>query len=200
MRHIHALRFLKMLAPITICAPLLVISGCAEERLPPLEPADSARSFGITDYVIAPSDTVHIVVYDEPDLTNDYLVLPEGNIQVPLVGILPAKGMTAEQLATSLSDRLRGRILAQPRVSVNLVQLRPVFVSGSVNKPGAYPYVADMTVEMAVALAGGYLDRAAESRVVIKHPGERERQFRLDPNSPIKLAPGDLVKVPERLF
>jgi protein involved in polysaccharide export with SLBB domain len=189
-----------VLCSVFASAALLGLSGCAQDRLPPLERVSAASNFGIANYVLAPGDSVHIVVYNEPDMTGDFLVLPEGTLQLPLIGTIKAKGLTADQLSAAILAKLKTGILIEPRVSVNLIALRPVFVTGSVAKPGAYAFVPNMTVDMAVTLAGGYTDRGARRRVVIQHAGERERQFETDPRQPIKLAPGDLVKVPERNF
>ncbi|NOW45596.1 polysaccharide export outer membrane protein [Novosphingobium sp. SG751A] len=179
---------------------LLSLTACAQDRLPPLEPASAAAIQSAPAYVIAPGDLVRIVVYNEPNMTGDYLVLPEGTIQLPLIGVVMAKGQTASQLSDEILGKLRKGILTEPRISVNLAQMRSVFVSGAVTKPGAYPYIPDMTVDMAVAVAGGYTDRGAHNRVVLRHSGEAERQFELNPGMPIKLAPGDIIKVPERAF
>lgn len=179
---------------------ILSLAACAQDRLPPLEPANAAPSPASADYVIAPGDLVRIIVYNEPSMSGDFLVLPEGTIQLPLIGVVAAKGLTASQLSADILGKLRKGILTEPRISVNLAQMRSVFISGAVAKPGAYPFVPDMTVDMAVAVAGGYTDRGAHSRVVIRRSGEAERQFTLAPNHPIKLAPGDVVKVPERAF
>lgn len=179
---------------------LLSLTACAQDRLPPLEPASAAAIQSAPAYVIAPGDLVRIVVYNEPNMTGDYLVLPEGTIQLPLVGVVMAKGQTASQLSDEILGKLRKGILTEPRISVNLAQMRSVFVSGAVTKPGAYPYIPDMTVDMAVAVAGGYTDRGAHTRIVLRHSGEAERQFELNHAAPIKLAPGDIIKVPERAF
>lgn len=179
---------------------VLSLAGCAQDRLPPLEPASAAPAPTTAAYVIAPGDLVRIVVYNEPSMSGDYLVLPEGTIQLPLIGVVPAQGQTASQLSADILARLKKGILTEPRISVNLAQMRSVFVSGAVNKPGAYPFVPDMTVDMAVAVAGGYTDRGAHTRIVVRHSGEPERQFELGPRTPIRLAPGDIIKVPERAF
>ena len=191
----------KAALPWLGCLALLATTACSQEPLPPLEHASAAAQAGIAGYVLAPGDALHIVVYNEPELTGDYLVLPEGTIQVPLLGVIGAKGLTTEQLTQAITTGLlRKGILQKPYVSVNLAQLRPVFVTGAVNKPGAYPFVPDMSVAMAVALAGGYTDRGARQRVVIQHLGAKEHQYAINPAIPIKLTPGDLVKIPERNF
>lgn len=179
---------------------VLSLAACAQDRLPRLEPASAALAPVTDAYVLAPGDLVRIAVYNEPNMTGDYLVLPEGTIQLPLIGVVAAKGQTASQLSAEILARLKKGILTEPRISVNLAQMRSVFISGAVTKPGAYPFVPDMTVDMAIAVAGGYTDRGAHTRVVLRHSGDRERQFALDPNAPIRLAPGDIVKVPERNF
>ncbi len=178
----------------------MVLSGCSTAPLPKVEQASEAKIDTSASYKIAPGDTVHIVVYNEADLTGDFLVLPEGNIQLPIVGVVPVAGLSADQLAQSLTEKLDGKILVQPRVSVNLAQLRSVYVAGAVNRPGAYAFAPGLTVQMAVAMAGGYTDRGARRRVLVQRFGGNERQFALDPATPIMVLPGDVLTVPDREF
>ena len=198
-KNLRSVRTIALLATVHGGA-ILSLTACSQDRLPRVEPASAAVMPVADAYVIAPGDLVRIVVYNEPNMSGDYLVLPEGSIQLPLVGVVSAKGQTASQLSAEILARLRKGILTEPRISVNLAQMRSVFISGAVTKPGAYPFVPDMTVDMAVAVAGGYTDRGARTRVVLRHSGQQERQFALDPNAPIRLAPGDIIKVPERSF
>ena len=103
------------------------------------------------------SDVLSITVYDEPDLSIDTIpVRPDGKISFPLVGDVQAEGLTVDELANALAERLRRFVLA-PKVSVIVKQFNSLSytISGEVVRPGVYPLQRDVTITEAVATAGG---------------------------------------------
>ena len=132
-------------------------------------------------------------------MTGDFTVSPVGTIAYPLVGEVPANGLTPDQLSQAIADRLSQGYMRHPQVSSAIAAYRPFFILGEVARPGTYPFSAALTVRGAVAVAGGYTYRANEGRVFIKHAGEQqERSYRLDASTLVQ--PGDTIRIGERFF
>lgn len=172
-----------------------MLAGCAGNRTPP--PAFHAVLN--QPYLLDSGDRVRIIVYEQPDLTNSYNVDQAGYIAFPLVGAVPARGLTAKQIEKQLAVKLRQGFLRDPDVSVEVEQYRPIFVMGEVGAPGQYAYVPSMTVQKAVAVAGGYTPRANQKNVDIT----RQINGRVMSGSVLTsdpLMPGDILQIRERLF
>lgn len=150
-------------------------------------------------YRLGPGDQLHIIVYGETDLTGDYTVSPVGTIAFPLVGEVPANGLTPDQMSQAIAARLEDGFMRHPQVSSAIASYRPFFILGEVARPGTYPFSAALTVRGAVAVAGGFTYRANEHRVFIKHAGEEvEQSYRLDAATLVQ--PGDTIRIGERFF
>jgi len=169
-----------------------ILAGCAQS-LPPLPN-------GVTgQYHLGTGDTVRIIVYNQQSLSNDFTVGDDGAISVPMLGAVPARGKTVQQLEKDLYNRLNDGVLVKPGVSVQLAQSRPVFVVGEVGKPGQYPYVAKLNVLAAVAAAGGFTVRADRSEVTVVR-AVRDRPSEWTAGVLADLQPGDVVIVREQFF
>ncbi len=107
-------------------------------------------------YTLDSGDRLRIVVFGQDGLSNSYLVDASGYIDMPLIGPVLARGATAGQLSSRIGDKLRQGYVNDPHIAVEIEAYRPFFILGEVTQPGQYPYVADMTVETAVAIAGGF--------------------------------------------
>jgi protein involved in polysaccharide export with SLBB domain len=153
----------------------------------------------VSDYKLGPGDKVHITVYDETDLSGDFQVDSLGYVRLPLIGQIKASGSSAYQLEGAVSDALHDGYLKNPRVAIEVSTYRPFYILGQVNKPGQYSYVSNMSALDAVALAGGYTDRAIESSLYIRHENEtKEHQVAADET--VKVQPGDVVRVDQTVF
>ena len=150
-------------------------------------------------YTLDSADHLRVVVFGQDGLTNSYVVDASGCIAMPLIGTVPARGMTTEQLSGRIADQLRQGFIREPHVAVEIEADRPFFILGEVTQPGQYPYVANMTVETAVAIAGGFGPRASKSTVQITRniPGQ---QMRGDVPMNFPVRPGDTIVVKERWF
>ena len=95
-----------------------------------------------------------MVVFGQDGLTNTYIVDAAGKITMPLIGVVSARGCTTTQLARAIADRLRNGFVREPHVAIEVETYRPFFILGEVLAPGQYPYVPNMTVETAIAIAG----------------------------------------------
>jgi polysaccharide export outer membrane protein len=107
------------------------------------------------DYVLAPGDRVAIVVYDQPQLSGDFIIDGGGGIVLPIIGPVSLKGLTLANAQQLIQQRLADGVLVQPAVSVGIKDHRPIFVTGNVRKPGSYPFIIGQSVKAAIAAAGG---------------------------------------------
>ena len=145
-------------------------------------------------------DRVTVTVYGEQDLTGIYDVNPNGDLNLPLIGQVKAVGRTATDLQRDIADRYkRGKFLDEPKVTVAVVQYRPVYIFGEVGHPGPIPYTSGLNVLTAITTAGGLTYRGDKSTVLIQHAGEQAwTQYPL--LSSVTILPGDIIRVPEIYF
>lgn len=150
-------------------------------------------------YRLDAGDRLRIVVYGQEGLTNTYLVDAGGNITMPLIGAVAARGRTPAELSAAIAARLRDGYIRHPYVAAEVEAYRPFFILGEVAAPGQYPFVPNMTVESAVAIAGGFSPRARRDRVTVTHTDARGTVRLVVPTATL-LSPGDTVLVDERWF
>src|SRR6185312_10162479 len=130
---------------------------------------------------------------------NSYTVDAGGNVNLPLIGTVPTRGLSTQQLAQVITDKLKHGYVREPHVSVEIESYRPFFILGEVTTPGQYPYVANMTAEAAVAIAGGFSPRANKSNVELtRNTAQQHIRGSVPLNYPIQ--PGDTIVVKERWF
>jgi polysaccharide export outer membrane protein len=171
-----------------------VVAGCSE-RAPLKEPVLALSG----PYRLDSGDRLRVVVYDQPSLTNLYEVDQSGQVSFPLIGDVPARNSTTDQLAQRIETRLASAYLREPDVTVEISEYRPFFVLGEVGAPGEYVYVPGITAETAIAKAGGFSDRANKRRVRISRTVDgRLVETRIPVVEPIR--PGDTIYVPESMF
>jgi len=150
-------------------------------------------------YTLDSGDRLRIVVFGQEGISNSYIVDAGGYVTLPLVGSVPARGATTQQLAQVITDKLKQGYVREPHVSVEVEAYRPFFILGEVTNPGQYAYVANMTAETAIAIAGGFAPRAYKKTVKLTRnlPGQ---QFSTDVPVSTPLRPGDTIVVKERWF
>jgi polysaccharide biosynthesis/export protein len=150
-------------------------------------------------YQLDAGDRLRVVVYGQEGLTNTYAIDAGGSITMPLIGAVPARGRTPARLAAEITAKLRNGFIREPSVAVEIEAYRPFFILGEVAAPGQYPYVPNMSVESAVAIAGGFSPRALRDRVTLTHTdGSGSSRFVVPLGT--ALGPGDTVFVGERWF
>lgn len=150
-------------------------------------------------YTLGPGDKVRVTIFGETDLSGEYQIDGNGNIRLPLMGMTHAVGFTAGGLEAVIRAALVPNYLRNPRINVEIMAYRPIYVVGAVQKPGQYSYVNDMTLLNAVALAGGFNTQAKESTVYVRHEGGTEEQA-FQTNMPLLIRPGDTVRVETTIF
>jgi len=186
-----------MKAPLSVCLfGVLMLAGCASpsHRLPAL-----ASEQGSTVYLLGAGDALRITVFGEPDLSGSFKIADNGTLVMPLVGQVVAHGLSVPELQKRLVTQLNVKAVKSPDVTIQIEEYRPFFILGEVKNPGSYPYVPDMTVLTAVAIAGGFTFRASEDEVsVTRRRNGAASEARASRAS--RILPGDVVYVFERHF
>jgi len=162
--------------------------------VPPVTPAPA-----MNHYTLDSGDRLRVVVFGQEGLTNSYLVSATGQLDMPLIGSVAARGLTTDQLSARIADLLRQGYVRDPHVAVEIEAYRPFFILGEVTQPGQYPYVANMTVETAVAIAGGFGPRGYKQSVIVsRNYGGQVYRFKTPITAQVQ--PGDTIQVQERWF
>jgi polysaccharide export outer membrane protein len=178
----------------------LLAGGCDGPRGEPTSLSAASVASDVASYRLSPGDKVKITVFNEPDMSGEFSVNDAGNVALPLAGEVPAAGATAQEFKGALARKLSGRYVKNPRVSVEVISYRPFNVVGEVRNAGQYPYRPGLTVQDAVAMAGGYTYRANTHTAYIRRaqaPGEST--VKTD-GERIAVLPGDNIRIPERYF
>lgn len=155
---------------------------------------------GLSAYMLGAGDVISIRVLGEEDYTKEKIRLTDaGTIFYPVVGEIRIHGMTLGELERIITNGLRGRILVNPRVSVEIDTYRPYFITGMVKSPGSYQYQPGLTVRKAATMAGGFHERASLKKIfVIREGDQTQKPQRVELDDSI--GPGDLVTVEESFF
>ncbi|NEX94073.1 polysaccharide biosynthesis/export family protein [Caulobacter sp. 17J65-9] len=188
---------------LLVCVAQIALAGCAQvgAQVSGLvkKPPEARVSPLSAEYQLGPADKMRVLVFDEPNLSGEFVVSGAGQVSYPLVGDVMAKGLTVTEFQGELQSRLAAGYLRDPRVSVEVLAYRPFYILGEVNKPGQYPFTDELTVLNAVAGASGFTYRANTKRIFIRHAGSgAETEYSLTSTTPV--LPGDTVRVAERFF
>ncbi|CZF77497.1 polysaccharide biosynthesis/export family protein [Grimontia marina] len=151
------------------------------------------------DYTIGAGDKIQIIVYGEEELTIEELYIDSsGEFDYPYLGQLMAIGKTTEQLKAEIIRGLKGDYLVSPKVRVGIVGFRSIFVNGEIKKPGGYEYQPGLTVDKAIALAGGFTERAARKSIYITREDKNVPKNRVSLSHMV--APGDIIVIEQSFF
>ncbi len=179
----------------------LQLAGCYTDYGPvevggALGPTSGSQVAGL----LQAGERLKITVYGEDALTAEYDVNPAGFVVMPLIGSIKAAGRSQSEFGKDIANKyLRGGFLQDPHVTVAIVQFKPFYVLGEATTPGEYPFRSGLNVHSAVAMAGGFTYRASRTYVLIRHVGDDVwKEYSLA--EPVPIAPGDLIRVPERYF
>lgn len=177
------------------CLAAATLAGCSG-----YQPAPAAFHEAINQpYRLDAGDRLRITVFDQADLTNTYAVDQSGHLAFPLIGAVPSRGYTVQQLEGEIAARLRKGFLRNPDVSIEVDQYRSIYVMGEVGASGQYAYTPGMTVQNAIAAAGGFSPRANQANVdITRKINGQVITGRVAISDP--LLAGDTVFVRERLF
>ena len=160
----------------------------------------SSRVYAQDDsaYLLGPGDKIIIQVYGEEELKIETQLTDSGKINYPFLGEVMAKGLSIKQLESRIYNGLKGDYFVEPNVFVGMVEYRPFFIHGEVKLPGGYPYQPGMTVNQAVALAGGLTERASKEKIFITREANKSKQENANLNT--KVNAGDTITIEQRFF
>lgn len=148
-------------------------------------------------YSLGPGDVIRVTVFGEPDLSGEFEVGADGVVSLPLVGAATLGGLSISGAETVIERELAAGFIQNPDVAIDVLNYRPFFILGEVNNQGVFPFIADLTVMKAVAIAGGFTYRADRDDILVKRDGtEEELPIGIDE----LVSPGDIIIVEERWF
>jgi len=184
------------------CAQAPVVSSAGAAAVAPAQTGTdaNAKADTLSQYKLSTGDVISISVFGEDDLKRDKVRLTDaGTISYPVLGEIQVRGKTVGELEKYITDGLRGTYLVNPRVSVTIDEYRPYFINGQVANNGSFPYQPGLTVRKAVAIAGGFKERASQSKITIVRDGDpTNTPVKADLNTPVH--PGDTITVGESFF
>ena len=195
---IPKMRHFSIAFGLSLTSLMLTVCGGANLPLMSVSQVNQGLKEG---YRVGAGDKLRVTVFDEPTLTGDYEIGVGGDLSLPLLDAIPVGGMNVDAISKVVQEKLaEGGYVLAPRVSVEIVQHRPFFILGEVQTPGEYPYNGDLTLEQAVAKAGGYTPRADKNSIVLRRQDwTQSKRVKLDGMS-LKVAPGDTITVQEAFF
>ncbi len=162
-------------------------------------PAHAAMAQSDT-YLLSPGDKVKVTVFNEPTLTGEFQVNSSGEVAFPLVGTIAAAGLSVAEFQNQLRRRLNNGYVRNAHISIEVASYRPFNVFGEVKTAGQYPFRPGLTVQDAIAMAGGFTYRA-NSRTAYVRRANANSELTVQLEGPrVPILPGDDVRVPERYF
>ena len=177
----------------------LALSGCADGvGVPAPNYATSEAQTLSRAYRLDVGDKLRVVVFGEANLSGETEVGTLGTVDIPLVGDIPAKGKTVSQFRRAVIAKLSNGYLKNPKVTVEVLNYRPIYVHGEVKTGGEFPYRTGVRMRDVIATAGGYTYRANKSVVFLERDGHPPYRITMPTDMPV--LPGDNIRVPERFF
>jgi polysaccharide biosynthesis/export protein len=158
----------------------------------------AAYEFG-SGYRVGAGDRLSIRVVGEQDLTGEYVVDATGVLSMPYVQSVPVGGLNTGQIERLVERKLKAGYLRDPKVSVQAINLRPFYIMGEVTTGGSFPYQPGITVQNAIAIAGGYGTRADKGLVLLtRRSATGTNTYKVPVTT--QVYPGDIVFIRERWF
>lgn len=154
----------------------------------------------LSDYRLGSGDKISIQVFNEEDLNLEVILSDAGTISYPFLGEIHASGETISHLENIIIDGLKGDYLVDPKVNVSVVEYRQFYMNGEVKSPGGYPFQPGLTLDKAVALAGGFTERASKSKIYVVHEGGPTgvKKAQISLNDAVQ--PGDIITIEQSFF
>jgi len=151
------------------------------------------------NYELGSGDRISIQVFDENELTMTTVVGESGVINYSYLGNIQVAGKTPTELEQEITALLKDGYLINPSVNISIVEYRPFFINGEVSRPGAYPYQPGLTLDSAIALAGGLTDRASRRRMYVQREDNAD-SGRSKISFSARIEPGDVIQIEEGFF
>jgi polysaccharide export outer membrane protein len=186
---------MRRIALLSCFAGAVSLASCAA----PIYRTDLFRAQLTAPYTLASGDRIRVIVFGQDALSNSYAVNNSGMISMPLIGEVPVGALTTSDAERAIEARLRNGFLREPHVSVEVEAFRPFFVLGEITTAGQYPFISGMTVQKAIAVAGGFGPRADRASAnITRMVNGVQVTARVPLAYPVR--PGDTITVEERFF
>ena len=179
----------------------LSLSSCTDGGFQGTAPAGLKNEAMLLDsrvYRLGVGDKLKITIYGEPDLSGQMDVNAIGNLPMPLIGDVPAKGRSIGEIRDAVAGRLADGYLKNPKVSVEVINYRAIYVHGEVRNAGEFAFKTGLKFRDAIATAGGFTYRANVAYLLVSRDGSGEMKISMPSDLPV--LPGDNIRVPERFF
>ena len=188
----------RLLAAALVATALA--AGCADPNLMsgPQFTSRGGKVTGQRIYHLGVGDKLKVSVFGEDNLSGQFEVSALGQISMPLIGEMPAKGLAIHEFRESIARKLSDGYLKNPKVNVEMTNYRPIFVQGEVKNAGQFEFKNGLSLRDAVAMAGGYTYRANQNYLYIGREGEPDVAVKTPADVPV--LPGDNIRIPERFF
>ncbi|MEY8199705.1 MAG: polysaccharide biosynthesis/export family protein [Colwellia sp.] len=153
-------------------------------------------------YKMGAGDLINISIYDEPDLSLEVRIGLSGQISFPLLGDVKVSGLSPKTLEQKLTSGLKGPYLIDPSVTVSIVEYRPFYITGEVEKPGSYAFHPGLTVDKAITISGGFTERASKGSIFVMQDqlGSDEKKQKKEVELFNTIQPGDVLTVEQSFF
>jgi protein involved in polysaccharide export with SLBB domain len=193
---------LRQISILCVATLTLLLSACGTtggSTAGAREAAPVTQSQVAESYKLGSADRLRVTVFGHPDLSGEFEVDGTGAISLPLIGQIEALGLSTVQLEQKIAASLSEGYILNPRISAEVINYRPFYILGEVGRPGEYPFTNGLTVQNAIAAAGGFSYRARKNVVYIKSiDSDREIAYDLTPSTIVK--PGDTLRIGERIL
>ncbi|CDT83616.1 polysaccharide biosynthesis/export family protein [Vibrio coralliirubri] len=150
------------------------------------------------EYLLGPGDQVRIWVYGEKEMSMSLKIGKRGDINFPYIGRVQLSGQTTDSIEHDIETRLKAGFIRSPMVTVTMEGFRKFYLLGEVENPNGYEYEPQLTVEQAIAMAGGFTDRADRGDINIRPSGKKEMIKKVEMTHSVY--PGDVVIVEKSFF
>ncbi|MGM0564435.1 MAG: polysaccharide biosynthesis/export family protein [Pseudomonadota bacterium] len=197
---------------ITAVLFALALAGCASQGQPGsgLAPSGGQDDVATEDgdvaveralrsgYKLGAGDLIRVHVFGEEELSSEVRLTDAGSFSYPFLGEINARGLTISELQEVVTEGLKGDFLVDPKVTISIVEYRTFFVNGEVREPGGYPFQPGLTIRKAIALAGGFSERASREKVLVIHDSGPAEEVVSELSATV--LPGDIITVEDSFF
>ncbi len=195
---LSSIRATARLAAVTMLALVLCLglSACGTSDIDELPPPSTPT---IAEYRLVAGDRVAVTVFGHPELSAVVDISDDGQMELPLIGKIEARGKTALELRALVTGIVDLNYVIDPKVDIVIARYQPFYVLGEVNTPGSFDFVLGLNLRKAVAEAGGFTRRAAKSQALLTRRTEHGQTVR-DVSLDTSIYPGDVIEIKRRWF
>ncbi len=186
----------KITFSLAMIVMLAGLSGCVTTNI---DKTDNLQHVQNAEYKLDTGDSVRLIVFGHEKLSGEFGIGSSGKVSFPLILETQVSGLTVKELEDYITNELSPQYLLDPKVSIEVLSYRDVYILGEVRTPGKYPYIPNMTVQKAVAIAGGYTYRAKEKTAEITRQSQGEITTKII-GAKSMILPGDTLVINRKWF